>query len=185
MAKKLIIALVISFLVTGSAQANLLVDTGQPSNTTGGPELVYPQTLVAQFTLNQKATINAIMGWINIRTAGLIMVLIYQDNADVPGAMVFSQGVDVTSTGAAWIGASSLNLTLTAGKYWVGFTNPMLLAQCSMPKPAPSPLAKEGYIMHWAGGGASGFVSDDDMDIGVRISGYPMGGVVPYLLLLD
>jgi hypothetical protein len=182
MAKKLIIALAISLFAIGSAQANLLVDTGQPSNTTGGPELAYPKTLVAQFTLNQKATINAIMGWINIRTAGNIMVQIYQDNADVPGKMIYSQVVDVASTGAAWIGASSLNWSLQAGKYWVGFMNPMIMAQGSMPKPAPSPLAKEGSMYWWG----AGFVSDDAMNIGVRISGYPMSVVAPVnSLLLD
>lgn len=181
MAKKLIIALAISLFTIGSAQANLLVDTGQPSTTTGGLELEYPKILVAQFTLNQKATITAVMGWINVVNAGIILVQIYQDNADVPGAMLYSQIVDVASTGAAWIGPSSLNWSLQARKYWVGFTNPMLMAQGSMPKPAPSPLAKEGYM--FMGGG--GFVSDDAMDIGVRISGSTMNAVPPvnYLLL--
>jgi hypothetical protein len=180
MAKKLIIALAICLCVIGSAQANFLVDTGQPSTTTGGNTLSYPKTLFAQFTLNQKATISAIMGWINAGKTGSIQVQIYQDNADVPGAIVNSQMVDVGSTGAAWIGASSLNWTLNPGKYWVGFMDSMVSIQGSMPKPAPSPLAKEGYIS------VSGtpFVRDDGMDIGVRIYGYPMDSTPPVNFLL-
>jgi hypothetical protein len=90
--------------------------------------------------------------------------------------------VEVSSTGAAWIGASSLNWTLTAGKYWVGFMDTMNSIQGSMPKPAPSPLAKEGYRYPWGG-----FVPQDDMDIGVRISGFSAGSTPPvnFLLLGD
>jgi hypothetical protein len=179
MSKKLIIALAISLCAIGPAQANFLVDTGQPTNTTGGVEFSYPQILVAQFTLNQKATITAIKGWINATTTGGINVQIYQDNGDAPGTMVNAQLVAVSSTGAAWIGPSSLNWSLNAGKYWVGFTNPMLMVQGSMPKPAPSPLAIEGYRELWGS-----FVRQDDMDIGVRISGYPMNVVAPVNLLL-
>lgn len=179
MGKKLFIALALSFFAAGPAQANLLVDTGQPTNTTGGIGLSYPQILVAQFTLNQNATITAVRGWINAGATGGINVQIYQDNGDVPGMMVNSQMVEVSTTGAAWIGASSLNWTLSAGKYWVGFMDTMNSIQGSMPKPAPLPLAKEGSRYPWGD-----FVRQDDMDIGVRISGYAAGSTPPVNLLL-
>ena len=179
MGKKLFVALALSLFAIGPAQANLLVDTGQPANTTGGIEFSYPQILVAQFTLNQNATITAVRGWINAKATGGIQVQIYQDNGDVPGTMVAAQMVEVTSTGAAWIGASSLNWTLNAGKYWVGFMDTMNSIQGSMPKPAPAPLAKEGSMYPWGN-----FVRQDDMDIGVRISGYTAGSTPPVNLLL-
>jgi hypothetical protein len=167
MTQKLLLAMAISLCLMGSAQSNMLVDTGQPSSTGGGQAFAYPQTLLAQFILNQAATINAITGWINAESTGMIQVQIYQDSGDTPGTMVYSQIVQVASTGAAWIGASTLNWSLRAGKYWVGFFDTMNTIQGSMPTPAPTPLAKEGYIA----GPETPFVRKDDMDIGVRISG--------------
>ncbi len=70
MSKKLFLAVAISFALIGAAQADVLVDTGQPTNTTGGMSLLYPQTLFAQFILTQPATITAIQGWINVTYGG-------------------------------------------------------------------------------------------------------------------
>lgn len=171
MSKKLFLALAISFVLIGSAQADSLVDTGQPTATTGGMSLNYPQTLFAQFVLNKAVTITAIQGWINVTQAGTMQVQIYQDNGDTPGNFVNSQMVTVGTTGASWVGASSLNWYLKAGTYWVGFMGTMGGGGSSftgtMPGPAPAPLGKEGYRQN----PGMPFVRADAMDIGVRISG--------------
>ena len=90
MNKKLFMALAISFIFMGigAAQADLLVDTGQPIATTGGMSLNYPRTLFAQFVLNKAATITDIQGWVNVTAVGGMQVQIYQDNGDSPGSLV-------------------------------------------------------------------------------------------------
>ena len=173
MSKKLFLALAISFVLIGAAQADLLVDTGQPANTTGGMSLVYPQTLFAQFVLDKAVTITAIQGWIDVTSPGGMQVHIYQDNGDTPGSFLLnSPMVNVGATGAAWVGPSSLNWYLKAGTYWLGFwampqggDPPTPLG--TMPGPAPAPLGIEGY-KNYPG---TPFVRDDTMNIGVRISG--------------
>lgn len=178
MNRNLFLSLAISLLLIGTAQADLkLVDTGQPANATGGMSLVYPQTLLAQFVLNQPAIITSIQGWINVTQAGNLQVQIYQDNGDVPGALVKVQMFSVAGTGAHWVGASSLNWPLRPGTYWVGFLG-MMNFSGTMPGPAPTPLEKEGYIPI----PATPFVRADNMDIGVRIDGNPITN--PNLLLL-
>jgi hypothetical protein len=173
MSKKLFLVLAISFVLIGGAQANLLVDTGRPTATTGGMSLVYPQTLFAQFVLEKAATITAIQGWINVTSAGGMQVQIYQDNGDTPGSFLLnSPMVTVGATGAAWVGPSALNWYLKAGTYWVGFWAmpqggfpPTPLG--TMPGPSPAPLGIEGY-KNYPG---TPFVRDDTMNIGVRITG--------------
>ena len=178
MNRKLFLSLAICLLLVGTAQADLkLVDTGQPSNTTGGMGLVYPQTLLAQFVLNQPAIVTSIQGWVNVTHAGNMSVQIYRDNGDVPGAFVTSQMLTVATTGASWVGATSLNWPLRAGTYWVGFWGSMIF-DGTMPGPAPAPLGKEGYINP----SGTPFVRADSMDIGVKINGNPVTN--PNLLLL-
>jgi hypothetical protein len=116
--------------------------------------------------------------------AGLI-VQVYQDNDNVPGAFLFSKlNPAISGTGPSWLGASSLNWPLQAGVYWVGFMGAMIGFPNgfagTMPGPAPAPLGKEGYIA------VSGmpFVPADNMNIGVKIFGnYP--STAPNTLLLD
>lgn len=178
MNKKLFLALAISLFLIGSAQADLLVNTGQPTNITGGMSLLYPQTLFAQFVLTQPVTITAIEGWINVTYAGGLVVKIYRDDGDQPGVFLNSQMVPVASTGVSWVGASSLNWSLGAGTYWVGFMGSMMGSPeplGTMPGPAPAPLGKEGYIDI----PGTPFVRADDMDIGVKISGNPVGRQLP------
>jgi hypothetical protein len=187
MSKKLFLALAISLFLSGSAQAASLVDTGQPSNTTGGMSLFYPQTLFAQFVLTKPATITEIQAWINVIQAGSMWFQLYRDNGGVPGDYANSQMVAVSGTGAAWVSAASLNWPLEAGTYWVGFMGTMMgypnNFNGTMPGPAPAPLGKEGY-REFPG---TPFISKDDMDIGVRISGNYVSrpSVGSGLLLLD
>ena len=188
MNRKLFLALAISLLLVGSAQADLqLVDTGQPATTTGGMSLKYPQTLYAQFVLKKPSTITSIHGWMNVTNAGPpagLVVQIYQDNGDVPGTLLFNVLISsISGTGAAWLGASSLNWSLPVGTYWVGFMGAMIGYphgfDGTMPGPAPAPLGKEGYSNVGTG---TPFTRADDMDIGVRINGNPITN--PNLLLL-
>lgn len=181
MKRNLFLALAISWFLISPAQAEVkLVDTGQPANTTGGMNLIYPQTLLAQFVLNQTATVTSIKGWVNVIQAGNLLVQIYQDNGDVPGAFINAQMAAVASTGAQWVGAASLNWPLKPGTYWVGFFGTMGGFQGTMPGPAPAPLAKEGYIPI----PGTDFIRADNMDIGVKINGNPAANSSLLLLLL-
>jgi hypothetical protein len=178
MNKRFMLALTISLCLIGSAQAGFLVNTGQPTNTTGGVSLyksfIYETVIYAQFVITQAATITSIEGWINSVNLGPLHIGIYRDNSDKPGnSSILGGQVIFWAYGAAWVQISIGGVVLNPGTYWVGFAGvpspgpgPYV---ATMPGPAPAPLGKEGYQI-----GLGQFTRADDMNIGVRISGYPV-----------
>jgi len=139
-------ALLTLALAAGAANAALVVDTGTPDNSVGQLALDNNDWLAGQITFNQALQINSIKGFLDDMGlgGGNFNVALYNDNgSNHIGSLVYSGQATYGTVG--WNGLSGMNLSVNAGKYWVGFevddgTSNFVAAQY-----APNALARTAY----------------------------------------
>ncbi len=183
--KKIVLFCALScLLLTGTAPAALIVDTGQPSGS-GGAVLDPSQWLAGEFTLNQAYTVTDVVGWMHEWTAGDMTVAIYSDGGTVPNASseLYSQtfNADLPVTGQdAWAGAVGVSWDLGPGTYWAAFEVRTGNTLFGMPMSAPSPLGNYAYT-------SAGAWTNAEANFGLRVFGdrlQPVVIPVPGALLL-
>ncbi len=161
--------LALALLASVQAHAALVVDTGTPTGAGFPLNLDGNDWLAGQVSFGQALTINSIKGWLNDGVDGLggetFTVALYADAGNAVGNLISSAtGTFLTAQGVAdWNGASGLNWSVGAGKYWVAFE-----VQGSdsfggeAPIAAPTPLARYAF--------------NDGSYLGYHaMSGYPIG----------
>lgn len=182
MTKHLLTALFTGLLLTTTsiAQAFVVFDTGTPTARNGagvynlGPNSF--QSVAGQFTVTEDLSINTLEGFFDPNanpTAGTIDAVVYLDNAgsvDPVGELfriAFSLPSLSTTSDSGWYGATGLDLSLTAGSYWLAFEvaneNDALTI---MPGGAPNPLF--AYALN--GDGTNGW-SPLGVTVGMRSEG--------------
>jgi len=115
-------ALISLVLVTGTANAALVVDTGVPNNTFGQLALDSNDWIAGQVNFSQSLQINSIKGYLDDLGSGggNFNVVLYKDNgSNKIGNSLYSGTATYDTVG--WNGLSGLNWSVNAGKYWVGF----------------------------------------------------------------
>ena len=127
--------LVAALAIAGVAQAGVIVDTGDPTQTNAGytqlNEHAIPgfgaQSSAARFTLEETDTITGIEGWVGrfAQGASTYHISLYKDgpgpNHWVPGARIYTIGLSDGGPGNGYIGTDNLNWLVGAGNYWVAF----------------------------------------------------------------
>ena len=98
-------------------------------------------------------------------SGGDIAIRLYSDGGDIPGTLLESAVVTVTSTPLIpnWHGATGLDWVLDPGTYWVTFEPSTFIG--SLRFAVPSPLGNYAYRI------GANWVGDDALDFGVRILG--------------
>jgi hypothetical protein len=159
----------------GVAQANLVVDTGAPSNEVGaGWAFNSGHSYAGQFSLLSDMTINSIEGYFSTE-AGSIGISLFSDTTDGDGGFIPGNALHTTNiaTGAGalgWSGASALDWAVTQGTYWIVFTSSYSSAsQSSMPGQVVNPLS--AYALEQAGQWYD--AADLDLGQGLRVDATP------------
>jgi hypothetical protein len=176
-------ALALTLCISFSAQAKLIVDTGQPPTppNPAGISLFAGQGFAGQFTISEEYVATSVKGWIG-GNAGSLAIAILTDNNGTPGDPKFSQNFNTSTADAAWQGPTGLNWVLPAGTYWAAFLP--ISIDAYMPTPAPSPLV--WYA--WSQGENWGVVNADYDWVGIRVEGVAVqrsyiSGILELLLL--
>lgn len=168
---KTLAALALCQIVTGTANAAVIVDTGA-SSVMSGYVLSSNQWLAGEFSLGTATTITEVQGWIGAGD-GTATAAIYTDGGEVPGTELFSAAFTADAV-PDWDGASGLNWLLAAGTYWVAYeVRAGQTLDGGMYDTVPLPLSNVAYSSN---GGA--YQEYATLDIGVRILG-EQGGQVP------
>lgn len=177
-------ALALTVWLSFSAQATLIVDTGQPPPTYySGVSLYSGQSFAGQFTISQEYEVTSVQGWMGAayyNGGGSLTAAILTDTGGVPGTTLFSQDFTVPGylSGAAWNGPTGLNWDLPAGTYWVAFVP--ISCDEYMPPNAPHPLALYAYNL-----GAGWVPVNADYDwVGIQVEGNLAAVPLPGTLLL-
>jgi hypothetical protein len=178
--KKTNLMLVLSLLAgvyVSNAQADVIVDTGVPTVTSGAPDLTIGQWLAAEINLSQEWVIDSINGYLTAfdgnQLGNTFTVSVYSNSANnLPdGSNVLYSGT-ASYQADGWNGVSGINLDLTAGNYWVAFepgnldSNPF---QGSMPVAVSAALATTA----WYDPSLNGFyraATGSGYDIGVQVT---------------
>ena len=157
-------------VIAAPAQAATLVDTGTPppSNTTW--TLSPSQSLAAEFTLSAASVIDSIMGHIRGSGNSTITIGLFTDGGEIPGMQLFA-GTFASTSGTSFQGLTGLSWAVGAGTYWVTFAS---TGFDGMSQNAPSPLGNEAFAP-----AGSGFIENDGLNLGVRITGNAGTGAVP------
>ncbi len=121
----------------GSAQAALIVDTGEPYNPGSGSAIVGQssgfqyQYLANSFTVNQAYRIQSITTHLQFAAPffnqpGSYAFAVYSDSDGLPGARLFTwtDGFVGANEPGGWRGATSLDWYIDAGRYWVALEGP-------------------------------------------------------------
>ena len=143
--KKSIFTFLLLILISNTASAVLIVDTGPgPNGAFGFLALFQGQSIAAQFQTDQKYTLKSIEGWMSAN-AGTGTIAIYTNSmSNLPGSELFSIAFAVpNSPSADWEGVDNLGWMLEVGTYWVAFE--VRAGQTlggGMPFPAANPLAE-------------------------------------------
>lgn len=179
--------LVLVFLISTNANADLIVDTGtMPTGPQIGLSLTEYQWLAAEFTTAQDYFVNEILGWIDSDSGGTATATIYADDfvgvdsrsdpatSELPGTELFSQAF-TASAGKDWFGPQGLNWNLSAGTYWVAFeVHSGQTLDGAMRYGAPNPLQNQascsGSLRDWR----MPLTTTDYKTYGVRIDAKPV-----------
>ena len=192
------------FALTGSLQAAVIVDTGEPAAPpTGSAWFFGPGSwLATRFTLGQNYTITDLEGWLwegigagrpggNDAASSIARVTLYGDGGTIPNTSdelftgTFSvpnndpddRPVDVAPSPYDWYGLSGLSIPLASGSYWISFEVRWGDGDDyygAYGYPAPSPLPVDAY----GNGNTGNFFSVDYLDMPLRIQGDP-ANVIP------
>ncbi len=174
------------------AEAGLIIDTGQPSDTR--QFLLDGQNytgLGGRIYLDQPYDLSRLEGWLrqdttdgpNICAARLYQDGIIEPNGYNPGQIIAQYLVAVTKTGVAgWYGVDLPSLRLAAGWYWLAFEIDGNYQDFSgvMLGDSPHPLSLEAKT--WAGNDAP-WLRDEYLNLGFRVYGelVPLPGAVVLL----
>lgn len=158
----------------GTASAALLIDTGQPLETSAGYELSSDQWLAGRFNLAQSATITGIEGWMLLGSGApeTLTIALYDGSIRIsPSGLIYEQEVWVADAGTgpseAWQGMSGLDLFLPAGNYYAAFeVRSGQTYSGHMPGKAPDPLSV--YAERPANGD---WIYGDFHELGIRVYG--------------
>lgn len=164
--RKILLAAALLCSTTAPAVAATLIDTGVSAAPTIARPVNNTTDLFAQFDLAAASTIESIETFGRTVTSGLAQFSIFADAANAPGALLFSDTVNLVQSGKLkWDGISGLAWGLAQGTYWVsvgqaapGFTAYVLGT-------APSPLGLEGSLK------PQGFIQTNGVDLSWRIGG--------------
>ena len=174
------------FSLVGIAEASLIIDTGIPTETNGGPVLGDAQFLAGEIYLDQDYYITDIYGYMTghldpSATTGSLSLVIYGDLGSTPdrydeifvGSFSVPQ-IDIYETD--WYGMSDLNLFLQSGNYWIAFevrTGDTYVG--GMPRYSPNPL--NGYAFFSLS--SSSWADWNSTDLGFQVYGQTDNPAVP------
>ncbi len=182
-----LIAVITSFLITTSAHAFFLVDTGEPINATGwniqNPSAVpgVENGSAARFTTLNPVIINSVGAWFGSNPgipgsgSGTLTIALYDDTgAQIPGnTELFADAINVsTASGVSTFNnLTGLSWNINAGTYWIAVEGRLgdtffgrIAGDFNGPGTnIPSPLANEAQFF----GGT--YFEYDDYNIGYRI----------------
>ncbi|MES2149067.1 MAG: PEP-CTERM sorting domain-containing protein [Pseudomonadota bacterium] len=158
-------------LAPGAAQADLIVNTGTPSNAVGdGWAFNSAHSYAGQISLADEMTINNIQGYFST-DVGTVTISLFSNIEDgdggfIPGSALRSTSFATGLGALAWTGASALNWVVEQGTYWVVFSSSYGKgSQSSMPGMAADPLS--GYALMQ--GGQWYDAGDLDLKQGLRV----------------
>lgn len=162
-------------LLAGAAQANLIIDSGNPPDAMYGLCVTTDQWPAAQFTISIDTTITAVQGmlsWGYGDASYLLSAAIFQDaggNPPIPGgAELYSQTFNISDSAySSWQGPAGLNWELAAGTYWLAFgvVTPYADLVANMPFNAAYPLSHVAVGTPWEN---CDYVSEY-LKIGIRV----------------
>lgn len=176
---------ILMLLITTSAYAVVIVDTGQPpgdEEPVVGWTLASHQWLAAEFSLASSHTLTSVEGWLREDTGGTVTAVIYGDGGLVPdtSSELFSQVFSVPSPDpsevsfSSWHGVTGVSWALTPGDYWAAFeVRSDNTYSGAMPFDAPFPTVHEASRTD----PDPNYVNVDNLDFGLRIHGDP--SVIP------
>ena len=190
MQKKFLIAWVLAaiplFVCHKTAFADMLIDTGTPTNTSlqwsfhGNP--ISEVWHAGRFSLDQSYYLTDISLYLTPYYAGTVTVSIYPgDVVPVVGSELLSDTFLGTTGGpTGWYGISELNWEVSSGSYWVAFeAREKDYYYSTLPSAAPSPM--DAYAIYNPSLG--GWFLTPNAGTGIRISGEVVH--VPGAALLD
>jgi hypothetical protein len=161
------------FTTSSAANAAVLVDTGMPNNLVAGDILGTTQRLAARFTLAHATTLTDVEGYFAgpagwHSTIAILADGVGQYNSSVPvGDALYDTAISSTDGGLGWVGGT-VSWALSAGTYWIVFgTGDTDNAPDGMVEASASPLPGA----YWIPTETAGFIADNTLAFGVRISG--------------
>ena len=167
--------IVVILTVPLHARADYIVDTGQPSSTSGYT-LSSSQWLAEKVSLNMAYTLTDIEGFM-YSNPGQLGVAIYGDGGTVPDVtneFYYQTFTCESIEGKNWEGLSGLSWSLLTGTYWVAFeVREGDTYSGSMLQNPPNPIEGGAY---WNN---VNYVQDLNMSFGLRIQGNPVEVPVP------
>ena len=180
---------VLAIVFSHQARADIIADTGTPTQVGSASILSDGQWLAVEFSIGQNLKLSSLEGFINADSgnpdAATFTLAIYSNGASKPDTSneLFSQ--QAIFTGDGWNGLHGLNWALDAGTYWLAFeVRSTDTLQGLMPVVAPHPLPAA-----WSDGSSAYTpVSGSSYNFGVRISSVPtppaLWLLVPGLLMM-
>ncbi|MYN10578.1 PEP-CTERM sorting domain-containing protein [Pseudoduganella aquatica] len=159
-------------LISGTAQATVVVNTGTPSNAVGaGWAFNSGHSYAGQFSLLEAMTIDSIQGYFST-DAGTVGISLFSsvedgDGGFIPGSALRTASIATAAGALAWTGASALDWAVGPGAYWVVFSPSYSSAsQASMPGWAAQPLNR--YALQQ--GGQWYDAADLELGMGLRVN---------------
>ncbi|MFZ5759150.1 MAG: PEP-CTERM sorting domain-containing protein [Thermodesulfobacteriota bacterium] len=180
------ISLGLACIWTGTANAGLLVDTGDGPSTTSGLGLGAGQWVAAEFTLTDDSFITGLYGWMTNHNPGSqFTISLYADGGRIPDStqLLYSNQATTTATYTnTWQGydiswtdpvTGKTGKYLTAGTYWIAFEarstqgDNYAGAMPSLYNSATTPLSDWAYLPS----GYDQWYTGEEFDLGVQIRG--------------
>lgn len=175
----LCVALAAGSLVTTSAHAALILDSGTPDNSKSPLSLDGSDFVAAEFRLGDGATLTTVQAYLNGgsgSTAGSDSFSIVLYAADAAGGLPGTQIASVQAIWNAdgWNGASGLNWSgLAAGDYWVAFEVGGNDSTTGLEIPVIASLGTvPAHAYAFSAGAGYQYLSGND--IGVQVSAVPL-----------
>lgn len=123
-----LVALALTVTLANVAMAGYIVNTGDGPDTDMGNTLDYFNWYAVQFTLDSDTTIGSLEAWMGAATNSgdpTVAAALYLDGPASPGPQLgiwnFEVPIPDSDYWVGWAGVSDLNLSLTAGTYWLAF----------------------------------------------------------------
>jgi hypothetical protein len=137
-------ACVIALVSSPAAHADLIIDTGEPTQVGVGFSLDSDYWHAGRMTLDQTYTITGVEAWIFEISPGDLTFTIYDDGGTVPGATQLYSTTFYADLPTAWVGEwvgpNGLSWDLGPGTYWLAIEVRSGSAYFAMPNLAPNPL---------------------------------------------
>lgn len=159
------------------AEETYIVDTGS-----GWPQFgvsIYNRTdgdvqfNAGQFSIDRPYTISSLEAWMYSVDPGTVDLVLYGDSMNLPDKFneILRSTLSVASPGPVtlWQGVRGLDLSLSAGSYWIALEKPSAVDgfQVNLPSGAPHPLARYAYFDEDTNGEWTGYTGGQGFRVGV------------------